>query len=904
MKLISCHIENFGKLSDFTYHFTEGCNIICKENGWGKSTLAAFIRVMLFGFSGEGKRGVYDNERKRFAPWQKGVYGGELQFEAGGKGYLIRRVFGAKAAEDEFSIIDTDTLLPCRDFSARVGEELFQIDSDSFERTVFISQNDCETKTTDSINAKIGNLAENTDDINNYETAGKKINDLLNAMSPSRKTGSLNKIKSSITGLQTQIRNSAGVEDAISLVLERKKRCMEEREQLLKSRQELLEKQKVLGQYKDLQAKRNKYLDLQEEYKKRLREFQEAERQFPGRLPDEKGLEAADALCSRRKQLQNAVEIYRLTDRELEELEAFSARYGDKAPHEEELAQMEALAQRHQFLKLAAVREELSAQERERLEECENRFGTGREPEELQEELSRMQSLWREGQEKKSMLPTKEMALETLKRNHRQAARGKILGAFLLTAGGLMLLGAWLSKGAAQAALAFFVLGGLLAAGGIFAEAAFLMRGLGKKESGKKGADSRKAVCMNQEALRRLCREIELDREQIEEALKSGAAFCEAYGMEFEEGLFSEELARLQSQLADYAILLQKKEMAAESHILSEKERLENRLLAFTGRFLPRDNAEEEGFTLALSTIRQESRTLLQLQEKYRAFQESRAGFLQLSQRLEEYFASLNLAMKENPEAQLAGLRTRLQSYASKKAELQRAETEKHRFEETEDTERLLALSEQKSALSLEALSEKLREDDKRFEALGEAAQGYENQLVQLQEEWEELQDKKEELDGLLKRQHREEYSYRMLSETKRLLEQAKNSFTARYTEPVMSAFRKYYSILSRREGSAFYMEADTRLRVMEQSMPRETIFLSCGNRDLIGICMRMALVDVMYVKEKPFLIMDDPFVNLDAEKTEGSMEFLKIISEGCQIIYFTCHESRGKEILQKPKIS
>ena len=36
MKLIKCHIENFGKLSDFTYDFTDGCNTVCEGNGWGK----------------------------------------------------------------------------------------------------------------------------------------------------------------------------------------------------------------------------------------------------------------------------------------------------------------------------------------------------------------------------------------------------------------------------------------------------------------------------------------------------------------------------------------------------------------------------------------------------------------------------------------------------------------------------------------------------------------------------------------------------------------------------------------------------------------------------------------------------------------------------------------------------
>ena len=42
MKLISCTIENFGKLNNVTYDFSGECNTICEDNGWGKSTLASF----------------------------------------------------------------------------------------------------------------------------------------------------------------------------------------------------------------------------------------------------------------------------------------------------------------------------------------------------------------------------------------------------------------------------------------------------------------------------------------------------------------------------------------------------------------------------------------------------------------------------------------------------------------------------------------------------------------------------------------------------------------------------------------------------------------------------------------------------------------------------------------------
>ncbi len=49
-----------------------------------------------------------------------------------------------------------------------------------------------------------------------------------------------------------------------------------------------------------------------------------------------------------------------------------------------------------------------------------------------------------------------------------------------------------------------------------------------------------------------------------------------------------------------------------------------------------------------------------------------------------------------------------------------------------------------------------------------------------------------------------------------------------------------------------------------------------------------------MYKDEKPFIILDDPFVNFDDEKLRGGISLLKEISREYQVIYFTCHESRS----------
>lgn len=78
MELISAHVENFGRLSGLDLRFRSGLNLFLRDNGWGKSTFAAFIRVMFYGFGNEKKRNPIENERRKYAPWQGGIYGGEI----------------------------------------------------------------------------------------------------------------------------------------------------------------------------------------------------------------------------------------------------------------------------------------------------------------------------------------------------------------------------------------------------------------------------------------------------------------------------------------------------------------------------------------------------------------------------------------------------------------------------------------------------------------------------------------------------------------------------------------------------------------------------------------------------------------------------------------------------------
>lgn len=725
MKLIRCHIENFGKLSDFTCEFTEGCNTICEENGWGKSTLAAFLRVMLFGFRNEGKRDPIENERKRYTPWQKGVYGGELQFESDGKQYSVRRTFGNKAAEDEFQLTDPVIHLPSDDFTEKLGEELFRIDAASFERTTFISQNDCETFVTDSINAKIGNLAENTDDINNFETADKRLNDLLNAMSPTRKTGSIRRDKDRITELKTQIRNGQDIRTTMESIAARKQTALEEREKLAGELAELQAKQQELGAYKDQQAKREKYLDLTTKLAERERLLKEAKSYFNGVIPTEEDLRKCLSRCSEAESIRRAMEL----SEQMGSVPGGSARYEEQeVEYREKAARLKTL-------------ETVQAQEQRRI---------------LRERET--------GRKRKNVFG--------------------ILGIVLLLAGGACFL------------LRQTVPGGILLALGIVA---------------------------------------------------LGAAWFISSGIPGEETLENGEIDDLRAELVR----------------LEEEQRL------------------------AAGRQRQKQ------EERDRRYREQKEQYEQLENSIHQFFTRIGILLEEHPEEQLTELLHRRSDYRNALMEYDKSEQELKAFERAEDVPRLLALKAPEGEESLESLTEEMKVLSGRMEERFQTIRSYQEQLSSMQEAWNNVESMEDELEVLQEDIDRRSRQYELLGTTKKLLEDARSSFTARYTEPVMQGFRKYYRILTGTECDNYQMDANTKLQVIEGNMPREIGYMSLGNRDLIGICMRMALVEAMYDDRRPFLILDDPFVNLDENRTKGAMRFLAEIAKEYQVIYFTCHGSR-----------
>lgn len=180
MKIVSLHIENFGKFSNFDISFADKINQFVYENGWGKSTLCAFIKVMLYGMDAKGRKKDFQSERSKFEPWQGGNYGGSLTFKVNEKEYQIFRFFGKSPEEDKFQLLDLETNAISKKFSQNLGEELLGIGKDSFSISAFFAQSGIDNFITDEV---VSNLA----GIERYKNDVEKTEQAINILEKKRK---------------------------------------------------------------------------------------------------------------------------------------------------------------------------------------------------------------------------------------------------------------------------------------------------------------------------------------------------------------------------------------------------------------------------------------------------------------------------------------------------------------------------------------------------------------------------------------------------------------------------------------------------------------------------------------------------------------------------------------------
>lgn len=779
MKIISCNIANFGKLHDRTFSFEEGLNRMTEPNGWGKSTLTAFIKAMLYGFDGDNKRDELSSERKRYNPWQGGTYGGSMSFEAGGKRYLVSRTFGTRPAGDTFELRDLDTNLPSADLGENIGEELFKINSDSFARTVLIRQNESALSgATDDINAKLGNISDSMD-LNCFATIESKIKDELNSLSESKKTGEIYKLKSRATETEALIRSDSDAEDAAKTITLR----IDENKAELDALKE--EDHKLNGLREKLALYEKKKTD-RENYEHLLKEHSEKEASF---------LKAKAALG-----------------------------YTGTGNPGEDIAKLMGQISRLSELRRVQAGFELTEEEKAKLTDYRSRIPsfdeTGRKADRLSADLIAGSAAKREQRSREEEIGNLEFEYENV---HTSRKRLLILLSFamlLLFAGTGLTLVYILTEShpvLLMAGLASGIVGWVLLIVYLFRNSKLKKHGAIIRSRIDRAAEEMAAVNEKEEAV----------LAEVRELLNSA-------GILFDRETAVSDLKRLYEECFDHARLSDKYERFKKNDRTEECNELSSGIRVLFNDFgLKPDEADQSAYVNSLTI-------------KNAAYESEKGLFDDVCRRLSEFekghdIRELSRDIGEDPELSVTQIRERQAGIDARS----------------------------------ETLEEALKLDRNNLEALKERIGSLEDNVELLAELKGEIEAKRERVS--------------LLTDTMSYLSKAKETLTARYIGPLQRGFSEYYSVITGRDAEGYMMDANTELTVNEAGIQHSVALLSSGYKDLVGLSMRLSFSDAMYPGEKPMLILDDPFVNLDSVNYEGGLRLLDYVSEKYQVLYFTC---------------
>lgn len=743
MQLIQCHIENFGKLSNFDMEFHQGVNVIHEENGWGKSTLAAFLRVMFYGLGKDRKRNLIERDREKYRPWQGGRFGGTIIFSVGEKEYCLERYFGVREKEDIFVLYNQRTGEKSEDYSKNIGQELFSLDEESFRKTVFVSQMDCATSATDYIHAKLGNISDQMNDMKDYTKAEKAISQEMNRISNKRKTGLLYQMQEECRQLAWELEEMQGAKEEIEQQRARIIFLKEEREQLILQQRET---KKIIAALQKQQREQ----DRLEHYQELCKEFSEKEQ-------------------------------------ELELLEEF---FGNGIPKEEEI--LNAMQLQEQYV----VYEKLL--EKSRLTE--------------EEEI-----IWEKTKNWEQLPDEAEVFRYSIQMNEKQEQieepqvvyKNKDAFPLLLVVGMIILaVGCVASFWQPIFGIILFVLGIVIAI-------------IGKRQQDRK-----------------------VEKREQQDWKKHSKQDAE------------------------------------------EQEELQNFFQSF---HLDGMNSLQEH----MSNLQIIASRLSGIQEKIRMMEESEGLMENAHTGICSFFDKYSILADEDVNAQLKRMLRTLEKYKITAEEYETLEKKKSTFERDYSLTNLFQNS--ISQYNEENMEQEVQNQEKRMEQLLEEVHQSELKLDKLYTKVALSKEKEQKFQKLNEQREELQKHYELLEVTLNFLRDAKEKFIAKYKNPLEEAYSRYIKLLH--EKLYFTIDTGLQIRTKEFGQFRELEQMSAGIKDLGGLCLRFAITDVMFRKEKPFLILDDPFVNLDDNKMTDVFRVLEKVGQTYQAIYFTCHGSRINKV-------
>ena len=862
MRLINLQIENFGTLSHYQYEFENGLNVIKAENGFGKTTLGAFIKVMFYGFENEGKLRA-KRERLKYMPWQGGTYGGSIRFEHGGKEYKMTRSFGEDKKKDSFELVDALTKLESKDFeSESIGETIFGINGESFARTLFISQNEYSHSSFTDIDAKIGNLVEAADDLNDHDQAIKLLEKQKDEIGTYRR-GVLKELKTELDDLKSKVLGKQGIERSMKDTESEITACNQEILELKKEEGLIQEQMEQVAKRQDRQRHKKVYETLLASYEDSKEKYLQEKNYFPGEIPSPGDLNAIMEEARRLKSLNTKMEDYSLGEDASKALGQLEDQYAGMDLGVEDEQHIQGLVnfwcKEREEIKNRIQQRSLSKTELEQLQEEERRF---KDHPVNAEENKDLVSLWREHEAIKSKLEAgknESSKTENTKGNKNILLLGIIAAtvgiSWFIALPHVKILGVFL-----------FVLGIAMAFRGVL--------------KGNPKEDPASAYDPN-------CRLGEIEKKIQDYFL--------TYQMNYDPDTVEYNLRSILSQYESYRSLSARRDQTVSANMTDGRRisYMEDQVKTLLEKY--HFEYKEANVLLDLNQITQDFKTLESYRNTRNQYKQAKKEYEESMKKITSFLKAYEFPFFANFEQSLDEIKEHMSLYQVRRDSYIESKDKKEDFErQHEDYKQLLVATEEIEEDSLTKLAGEHKKINEEIAVLTKQKMTADKRLNDLNDSYNEICECEERILVLKEEKETCLEKKKILEKAMDHLEAAKNQLNARYAAPIENALKEYFKQLAKDSDITIDIDAKRQVLIKEKGASRSEESMSLGYKDLIELCYRLALAKAMYPEESSLLILDDPFSNLDEEKLEKGMELIKKISEDNQVLYFTCHSSRA----------
>ncbi len=863
MKLLKLHVENFGKLQNYDLDLKDGLQVLCFENGWGKSTLAVFIKAMLFGLPATTKRSLDENERKKYMPWQGGAFGGSLDFSSQKGTFRIERFFGAKESSDSFALLDLATNRPSHVYSSAVGAELFGINADGFERSTYLSQAIFNTKGgNEEISAKLGNLLEDVDDIGSIEVARELLERRKKYYATTGNRGEIARLEEEIAAVSRELEGLARKEEArdaqFGELEELKKQLHAIEDQLSITRQGLQRAGQAREQNALLERKNSMLRELGElsAQKTALKNY------FNGFPPSAQELEHHVMLHEKLKESRTRLAAIPVEPSQPAERARIRREYPNGMPRG---ARLEETIREHEELRRVESRLEV-LQGLSRGDAINDKFAGGIPG---REEIQRNQEGW-----KRATACRREV--EELQREKESLSTSSPLltvGILVAVLGIAALISSFLPA-LSVAMLPLRICGGILAASGAVISALGFLQSKKKKDAF--AAAAQRITALEQEE---------------SDLLHSVYALLTTYSMSKEDPASSLAALSLLAEQCRERESNHRSVMAEAQGLRARRGALAAHLAEFMTAYFARPVSLEE-YRDALDRMSRD-RDLwqrLDTEEKQRKF-----GIAAEEATIGDLKAQLALFLRRYDPKGVVPIGECLDTLAQKREEynricreLTRRENELKAFIREKKLDDMVPVTDEDAEALRAAETRLLKEKD----ALEKKKLVLTSGIDRMTDETDRIPELEENLARLRDHHGAAKANHATITHALQFLQTSEDALSTRYLGAMQESFYRYLTMLMGEGVPDALMDNQFNIRLQGAGQARTMESFSRGWRDAVQFCVRLSLSEALYAEgETPFLMLDDPFVNLDDTRFRAARKMLDALAKKYQILYFACRK-------------